>query len=540
MGIREKTEEKVFAYIERHHMIAAGDRIAAGVSGGADSLCLFFLLLEYTRRVPFRLGAVHVNHGIRPDAAEDARYVEELCRQQRIPFFLTEADVPGLVKEKKCSWEDAGRRVRYEAFFKAAESMGGGKIAVAHNSNDNAETMLFHLFRGSGLKGLCGILPVRDRIIRPLLCLERGEVEAYLRERGIVWRQDSTNQEDDYRRNRIRHHILPRAEREIASGAVGHMNRTAEMLAETEDYLERQTGEALKQCLSETEKSEESRILHADAFLSFHPVLRKRMLHRLLKELSLTGKDIHQVHIQDTLSLFEQEGNRRITLPFGITAERQYDIVVIRKGGTEKTGRMSGETEGKAAVWQEEPVKVFLKDLTPADMRPEAFPGNEVQEDALQENFVNSLVYDLENVGKIEFTLFPKKKWMKIPENRYTKWFDCDKIEESIVIRSRRTGDYLTIVQGDGSMVHKSLKSYMVTEKIPRQYREEIPVLAAGSHVLWLIGWRISEYFKVREDTERILQVRLPEKENGGPRRKDGQNKGLQNRETEEKDVGTH
>ena len=134
-------------------MLVPQDKIVLGVSGGADSVCLFRLLLSYAERIPLSLGVVHVNHGIRPDAAEDARYVEELCRKNGIPFFLTEADVRSLARKEKCSEEDAGRRVRYEAFARAATELGGAKLAVAHNSNDNAETMLFHLFRGSGIKG---------------------------------------------------------------------------------------------------------------------------------------------------------------------------------------------------------------------------------------------------------------------------------------------------------------------------------------------------------------------------------------------------
>ena len=157
MGIREETEKRVFAYIEEQGMIAPGDHIIAGVSGGADSVCLLLLLQAYGRKVPLSLAVAHVEHGIREDAMEDARYVEELCGQMGIPFFLTRRDVRSLALEERCSEEDAGRRVRYQAFRQAAERLGGGKVAVAHNSNDNAETMLFHLFRGSGIKG------IRDR-----------------------------------------------------------------------------------------------------------------------------------------------------------------------------------------------------------------------------------------------------------------------------------------------------------------------------------------------------------------------------------------
>ena len=215
-------------------MLQPGDRVVAGVSGGADSVCLLFLLLEWRREFPLDIAVVHVNHGIRPEAGEDARYVEKLCGEHKIPFFLTEADVRQRSILEKCSEEEAGRRTRYEAFDKAAEEWGATKIAVAHNSNDRSETQLFHLFRGSGIRGLASILPVRGRIIRPILCLERWEIEDFLTQQGIFYCKDATNDEDDYTRNRIRHHILPYAEQNIARGCVAHMNQTAELLAETE------------------------------------------------------------------------------------------------------------------------------------------------------------------------------------------------------------------------------------------------------------------------------------------------------------------
>ena len=226
------TREKVFAYIREHHMLQAGDRVVAGVSGGADSVCLLFLLLEWQKEVPTDIAVVHVDHGIRAEAGEDARYVEQLCEERGIPFFLTRAEVRNRARMEKISEEEAGRRTRYEAFEKAAKEWGATKIAVAHNSNDRSETQLFHLFRGSGIRGLASIMPVRDRIIRPLLCLERWEIEKFLQQRGIVYCKDATNEEDDYTRNRIRHHILPYAEQNIVKGCVAHMNQTAELLAE--------------------------------------------------------------------------------------------------------------------------------------------------------------------------------------------------------------------------------------------------------------------------------------------------------------------
>lgn len=529
MGIREETEKKVFAYIEEQGMLAAGDRVVAGVSGGADSVCMLALLLAWRQRMGLELAVAHVNHGLRREAGEDAGYVEALCRREGIPFFLTEVNVRRVALEENCSEEDAGRRVRYRAFREAAEQMGASRVAVAHNSDDNAETMLFHLFRGSGLSGVSGIPPLRREagglwILRPILCLERREVEAYLRERGIAWRRDATNEGDDYCRNRIRHHILPYAGQEVSPGAVGHMLRTAGLLREAEEYLRQQTREALRRCAvrdggalcTESMGSEDGPtvageptgmgadalpecavsavggagryLVDVEAFLGFHKALRGRMLLELLKGLSPTGKDILAVHVQDTLALFEREGNRYVTLPFGIRARRQYAQVILERVGAEPgTGAVGTEKEDTLSSGFRTPVEVPLaEDLFSAPARVR-----------------------LEGLGELEFSAFFIKKEWEVPKNRYTKWFDYDKMEERATVRCRERGDFLTIAHGAGNMAHKSLKDYMISEKIPRQLRDRIPVVAFGSHVLWLVGWRISEAFKVGGGTRRVLQVRL-------------------------------
>lgn len=435
--------------MEKHNMIQPGDHLILGVSGGADSVCLLFLLLEYRKRVPVRLTVVHVNHGIRGKAAgEDAAFVEKLCEEQDVPFRLVSVDVPAFAAREKCSEEDAGRRLRYRAFREAMEELDGNKIAVAHNAQDRAETMLLHLFRGSGLKGLCGIEAVRGSIIRPLLCLERDEIEDYLKACGICWQNDYTNEEDEYTRNRIRHHILPLAEREVSAGVVSHMCRAADILSETEDYLRQQTEDALRSCVT---RGRERLEIVADDFLKYHPAIRKRILLRLLEEISPTGKDISALHVGDALSLVEKEGNRSIDLPYDICVRREYGRVFISRKQKE-TQRELPELDYS---------EIFL------------INGEEV------------------------------------PKNKYTKWFDYAKMKESPTLRFRQTGDYLTLSDGKGGMIHKSLKDYMVTEKIPRELRDRIPVLAEGSHVIWLIGYRISEYYKVDGNTEHVLQVRL-------------------------------
>ena len=176
----------VMNYMNTYHMLQAGDTVAAGISGGADSVCLLFVLCTIRKHLPFRLIAVHVNHLIREEAGEDAAYVERLCREWGCPYRYVEEDVAGYARGNRMSVEEAGRFLRYRAFAQVLREADApdGKIAVAHNQNDNAETVLFHLFRGSGLAGLSGIRPVRGNVIRPLLGTPRAEIEAFLQEIG--------------------------------------------------------------------------------------------------------------------------------------------------------------------------------------------------------------------------------------------------------------------------------------------------------------------------------------------------------------------
>ena len=479
---------KILGIIKREELIKAGELVVAGVSGGADSICLLSVLLELKEQLKIQVAAVHVHHGIRGTEADgDERFVRSFCEKRNVPLLVYRRDVPRLAKEQGISEEEAGRRARYECFKKALLEYSGDKVAVAHNQNDNAETVLFHLFRGSGLKGLSGIAPVRGNIIRPILCLERREVEAYLKS--------------------------------VSAGKAGEEAPCREIAGEAEKQTDRIWS-------GEGEFVPRKELFRVDTayFQEIPPILQKRVILELLKTLSPTGKDISAVHVMDTLELLKREGNRSISLPFGIRAWRQYGNVFLEQGR-------------KVSVLEE---TMAQKDL-PAETRGTAVlggieaptgGGDRVRAPGVvllgPEIFRTSFVYDLGHRGKIEFAGFYMKKGEEVPLKRYTKWFDCDKIKQCVEIRTRRQGDYLTIADKRGNTVHKSLKDYMITEKIPREIRDEIPVIAVGSHVLWLAGWRISQAFKVDDNTKRILQVRLLGTKFGG------------SSETEEKDGGKH
>ena len=440
----------------------------AGVSGGADSVCLLFILLEIRRRIPFSLRVVHVNHGIRADAADDALYVKELCEKHKIPFSLVETDIHAGARAHSRSVEEEGRAVRYEAFERALGNQKG-RIAVAHNSNDRAETMLFHLFRGTGLGGMSGIPPVNGKVIRPLLCLERSEIEHWLKERSISFCQDSTNAMDEYTRNRIRHHILPYAEKEICQGAVIHMNRTADQLLEAEEYLRSQTDAAAERCLH-TEEAPNKILISIPAFLKEDAYLRGRILLNALERAAGSKKDFTSTHIHNIETFLQGNGSGEIHLPYDLRVYRKYDLGMIQR-----KEKISSFNSGQEAFEILIPSKITL-------------PG----------------------LGRVEFTVFPRDYSQIIPQKTYTKWFDYDKITSVVVFRTRKQGDYLTINQDGG---RKSLQDYFVNEKVPKEERPYIYLLVEDSHVIWIPGFRISEYYKVDETTRNILQVKFPDKE---------------------------
>lgn len=472
----KRITKKVKAYIRKYKLISAGDRILLGLSGGADSVCLFYLLADLQGELDFGLRVVHVHHGIRPEAERDTSYVEKICKEQGISCEVFREEVLAFAKKQGLTEEEAGRILRYRDFRKALENWREEdaskcyKIAVAHHINDQAETVLFQLFRGSGLAGLRGMLPERDDIIRPLLGLSREEIERYLTERGIIWCEDRTNASVEYSRNKIRHNILPYAEQEICTGAIGHIGKTAEILQEAEDYIRRQTKEAFSHMAAEEGESrivfDIPRLTEADVFI------KKQALLYSLEKLSAGRKNIGSVHIEDILELLQKQGNGELFLPGKLTVRKSYQKLIVF-GEKAEEDNIVIENRGFFTAMQEPIIETELFRI----------PEDEEQKKIFLEG---------------------------IPEKTYTKWFDYAKIGASYVLRHREKGDFLTI---DSLLHHKTVKEYMVQEKIPAEMRDKIWLLADGSHVMWIPGGRMSAFYKVSEQTENVLQISI---RNGG------------------------
>lgn len=454
---------RISAFIREKQLILPKDKVVAGISGGPDSVCLLFVLLKLMEEFDFELMAVHVNHGLRGDEADrDQAFVEKLCKDQGVFLRCVSREVRARAKRDGLTLEEAGRICRYEVFHQEAEQWGCNRIAVGHHGDDQAETMLFHLFRGTGIRGLAGMEPERDGLIRPLLCVERQEILTWLQEQRISWCTDSTNQDEAYTRNRIRHTILACAKEQINSGAVRHMIQTAEELSEIERYLEKETEKAFALCVH---REKEGYLLAEEPFAGLPSLLADRLIRRCLAEAGGGIKDVERQHIHLVRELFLKQTGSCFCLPGGRRAVREYKGVYL---GMEKA-----EAE---------------KNLSEINFCPK-IPGSCIIEE-------EKWVFSLEKPQKNQF----------ISEKTYTKWFDYDKIKNYPEIRRRRSGDYLEINQAHG---RKKLKDFLIDRKVPVRERDELLLLADGSHIIWIPGIRISERYKVTKDTIQILKVQI-------------------------------
>ena len=440
--------QKVKAYVKKWHMLQKEDSVIAGISGGADSVCLLFMLLKLQKELGFALMAVHVNHGIRGAEAErDEAYVKRLCRQWNVRLKVYRENVPAYAKEHGMTEEEAGRDIRRTCFCKVLKEWGGTKIALAHHENDNVETLLWNLCRGTGIRGLGGIAPVNDVWIRPLLCVKRWEIESYLKKRGISYCTDTTNADRRYMRNRIRMDVIPYLEDCVNTESVSHMGKTMERMYELEQYILEEVGQYKESC---TGWKNGRRIIRQTEYTKIPKALRDNVLHEMLCETAGRRKDIEEVHVQMLRDLFTKQVGKRIDLPYGVTAIRTYEGVRFEKNIPEAS--YAGDENELFSI------RVFDRE-----------PGN-----------------------------------VTFPEKIYTKWFDYDIIKNTVKIRHRIAGDSIVINRYGG---RKKLKQYFTDQKVPQEDRDKIWIAADGDEVLWIVGYRQSQKYQITEKTTKILEI---------------------------------
>ncbi len=465
--------QELTSFVKNNQMIEKGDRIVVGLSGGADSVCLLHALIECFPNDINKLIAIHVNHGLRGSQAdEDESFVKELCKSIGIDCHSVYRDVRRIAREKKLSEEEAGRNIRYDVFFNACIEYKCNKIAIAHNRNDNAETLLFNLFRGSGINGLTGIDPKRmikkgkDKalIIRPLLNTTRDEIEEYLSKKSITYKIDASNLENDYSRNKIRNQILTLANNEINSNAVGNISNAGFHLREIKEFTDERVRISYDKVVTEDQGKF---LLSISKINREHIFIQKSIIMKVLASLSSSRRDLESKHVEQVLDLLNKQVGKQIDLPGGLIAEKEYKDILIFK-----------ENE---------------KQLRPIETIASKIPGS---------NFLPTL-------NKfIETRVIDRDKEKTFPENSCIKWFDYDRIENTVEIRTRSTGDYIQINLQGG---RKKLKDYFIDKKVPAKQRSRRLLVADGNHIMWIIGDdnRISERYKVDKKTTKILEMKL-------------------------------
>lgn len=465
--------KKVISYIKDNNLIKHGDKILVALSGGPDSMCLLNILFELRDKLGIDIGAAHLNHLLRgPDSFEDEEYVINICKDMNIPCFVRRVDINKYSKENKLSSEMAGRNARYDFFDEVIREQGFTKIATAHNANDQAETILFRLMRGTGLEGLGGIKVSREnKIIRPILCLSRNEVEQYIETKKMCPRIDKTNFEKIYNRNKIRLDILPYMKANFNEEIVQTLNRMSVLLQKDNEYLEKVALNFYeKYCLEDRDYF----IIKRGVFDQDEAIVT-RVLRHAISQYSKSNYDFEMKHIYEILRLSKNNSGKVVDLPNKIYAENIYGDIYIKH-------------------------------------RSEEFKSyNRAEKIILEKNDIINNVIEFDKF-KFEFSIINnyENKNIDLNQNNLIKYFDFDKINTNISIRNRKDGDKIIPL---GMKGNKKIKDIFIDMKISKQDRENIPLLCFDENISWIVGIRISEEYKLTSNSKNILKVVVQRKE---------------------------
>ncbi|HOM01336.1 MAG TPA: tRNA lysidine(34) synthetase TilS [Acetivibrio sp.] len=462
--------DKVLQAIEKYNIIRSKDKIVVGVSGGPDSVCLLHILCRLRESMNLGLVAVHVNHMLRGnEASGDEAFVEDLCAKLNVELVSRSIDIKKLAKEQKLSLEEAGRIERYRLFDEVADNYGAQRIAVAHNKNDQAETVLMNIIRGTGLDGLKGMDYIRGRIIRPLLGINRAEIEDYCRIHNLNPRIDSSNLEDIYTRNRIRLDLIPYIDKLFNADIVNGITKMADLIRDDVSFIENQTDEISSKVKKKSDGSQV--VLDLAALKECHIAAQRRIIRNSIKKIKGDIRGIAAVHIDSIIDLIENGATgSKLHLPHGVRAAKSYETL-----------------------------KIYLHEFEKEDIyfnKKVNIPGITIV------NEVN---------GKLEASLidvssgtFNIKDFRRASDTSCVQFFDYDRLREGIYIRNRRDGDVFKPRSSNGT---KKLKEFFIDNKIPRETRNHIPLISKGKEIVWIIGCKISDKFKVTENTKIILKL---------------------------------
>lgn len=460
-----KLLDKVKATNKKYSMLHEKDRILVGLSGGPDSVCLLLLLNQLKDEYKLDLHAIYIDHGLRPEEIPDEiKFCKNLCENFNIPFITKSIDVMSYAKELGLNKQEAARELRYKTFEEIAFEKGANKIAIAHNANDQAETFFMRILRGSGQKGLSGIPPVRRQgvrslhIIRPLIEIQRNEIEEFLKGSSQSYVVDSSNIKKDYFRNWLRLSVMPEFQRKNPD-LINTIGRVSEIIREEDNYLELIVTKTLMKLIpKKTDKTIELFLVPLE---NMDKVILRRVLRRAIDAVKgLRG--INFIHIEDIIGLIKNgDSGDRLYLPKGIRVIKGYSTLILTSELPVKLGTYSLEVPGEVILRE---AGILIK--------------SSIEEQSAERR----------------------------AQEKSVAIFDADKVKAPLNIRSRKDGDFF---YPSGFGKKKKLQDFFVNEKAPRDERDKVPIVLSGEEILWIAGYRADERFKITSDTKKIVILEI-------------------------------
>ena len=459
--------KKFLKTVEENNIFKKGEGIVVGVSGGPDSISLLHLLYRIRDAYDLNIYVVHLNHQFRgEDADQDAEFVKQFCHDRKIPCFLYSKNISSYSKEKGITFEEAGRAIRYACFYEVLEKVKAQKIAVAQNMDDQAETVLMRLMRGTGLEGIGAMEYIRGKIIRPILNITRKEIENYCSDNNLMARIDKTNLESIYTRNRIRLELIPYIEKNFNKNIKEALCRTAELAREDKDFFDGFVNNVYSDLVIEEKKQIK---INIGEFEKQHTAIQNRIIRKVLLNLCGDLKDIQKKHVENLIKFMKNSNTgAQIDLPKEVIAILQYGDVILKKGKDKKTQDF------------------FTYNINIGD---EIY----IQE---MNGYISSKI-----IGLNEY-----KYSLKSTDDMY---FDADQLSGTLCIRNRKTGDRFNPFGFEGS---KKLKDYFIDQKIPKDQRNQVGLVCDDDHILWVTGVRRSNKYKIDKNTKNIVVLTYKEK----------------------------
>jgi tRNA(Ile)-lysidine synthase len=454
--------------------VRAGDRVAVAVSGGADSVALLHLLLELQAKLGIVLSVAHFNHQLRGRASDaDEKFVAKLAAKHGLDFHVARADVAAKARSEKANLEDAARRARYSFFKRLVSSDYANKVAVAHTADDQAETVLAHVLRGTGLPGLGGIHPVAGCIVRPILQMRRGDLRSYLRARKQTWREDATNRDTTKTRARIRKKLIPLLEKQFQPAVVAHLASLASLAREDDALLDAITRARAAEIVTRERGTACVRVSDLLVFQGHRArsqALSKRLLRHIVEEFKARDGQLNAQHVQSLLDLAARGANgKSVPVPGGMEVRRENDALIFL-----------AKTQSKACGKGDNATKEFAYkiDLPPNSAGTEAV----LPVPCLARRFRLSVID------------WPAER----RETRERSVLDRDALQQPLVLRSWRPGD--TFRPGGHRNAHK-LKRLLNRKRVSRWDRDGWPVLTSGGVLAWARGFPVAAEFAANERT---------------------------------------